>query len=131
MHVKLLSRKSVASDKNGGLSAEGLAAALRERILRGDLRDGDSVPSVRALAGDLGAAAGTVQKAYITLAAEGLLRKRLTGGYVVNFDPNVARPEQLLAPLVQEFVDTTLERGFTKAQIVTALSAYLELNGDV
>jgi GntR family transcriptional regulator len=47
---------------------------LRVRLVEGDLRPGDRVPSIRELASDLGLHFNTVAEAYRELAAEGWLR---------------------------------------------------------
>jgi DNA-binding transcriptional regulator YhcF (GntR family) len=47
--------------------SEQLAAAIAERIRRGSLAPGARLPTVRALAEDLGLAANTVAKAYRAL----------------------------------------------------------------
>lgn len=51
-----------------------LAAALRERIMSGDLRPGDALPSINRLAQEEGLAKTTVQKALQVLKDEGLVR---------------------------------------------------------
>jgi DNA-binding GntR family transcriptional regulator len=51
-----------------------LAAALRERIMSGDLRPGDALPSINRLAQETGLAKTTVQKAVGVLKDEGLVR---------------------------------------------------------
>jgi len=52
-------------------------------IARGDLAEGDHLPTVRALAGDLGLAVNTVARAYKELEAEGLVTTRRRAGTVV------------------------------------------------
>lgn len=51
-----------------------LAATLRERIMSGDLRPGDALPSINRLAQETGWAKTTVQKAIQVLKDEGLVR---------------------------------------------------------
>lgn len=53
-----------------------LEHALRQAIRDGRLPAGESLPSSRTLAGQLGVARGTVVEAYTQLAAEGYLRSR-------------------------------------------------------
>ncbi|ORW92277.1 MocR-like pyridoxine biosynthesis transcription factor PdxR [Mycolicibacter terrae] len=53
-----------------------LEHALRQAIRDGRLAPGESLPSSRTLAGQLGVARGTVVEAYTQLAAEGYLRSR-------------------------------------------------------
>ena len=63
-----------------GSSASGIAAALRTRIERGELAPGTLLPSVRAVAVDLGVNRNTVVAAYRQLAQAGLVEARGRGG---------------------------------------------------
>ena len=61
--------------------------------MAGQLKRGSRVPSVRALASELGIARATVENAYGLLMAEGFLQSRGQGGTVVS------APESLSAPV--------------------------------
>ncbi|CAH0192114.1 aminotransferase class I/II-fold pyridoxal phosphate-dependent enzyme [Microbacterium sp. Bi128] len=63
-----------------GRSASEISADLRERIERGHLQSGDALPSVRALAAELGVNRNTVVAAYRMLAQAGLVVARGRGG---------------------------------------------------
>lgn len=63
-----------------GRSASGIAADLRSRIERGELAPGTLLPSVRAVAADLGVNRNTVVAAYRQLAQAGLVEARGRGG---------------------------------------------------
>ncbi|KQR25620.1 PLP-dependent aminotransferase family protein [Curtobacterium sp. Leaf154] len=54
----------------------GVVARVRAMVHDGTLREGDPLPSTRALAGELGVARGTVVAAYEQLDGEGYLRTR-------------------------------------------------------
>lgn len=60
-----------------------IAAGLRSAIVTGRVAGGETVPSTRSLAADLGVARGTVVAAYETLLGEGYLLSRAGGGTVV------------------------------------------------
>ncbi|GAA4113156.1 GntR family transcriptional regulator [Knoellia locipacati] len=62
---------------------EQVRAQLAGLIARGNLAEGDRLPTVRALAGDLGLAVNTVARAYKELEAEGLVTTRRRAGTVV------------------------------------------------
>ncbi|WP_404385217.1 GntR family transcriptional regulator [Knoellia locipacati] len=62
---------------------EQVRAQLAGLIGRGDLAEGDRLPTVRALAGDLGLAVNTVARAYKELEAAGLVTTRRRAGTVV------------------------------------------------
>lgn len=66
-------------------------------IARGELRPGDGLPSVRALASDLGVNLHTVHKAYALLRDEGhLLMRGRAGACVADFQQD-ATPERIMA----------------------------------
>ena len=62
---------------------EQIRAQLADLIARGNLAEGDRLPTVRALAGDLGVAVNTVARAYKELEAEGLVTTNRRAGTVV------------------------------------------------
>jgi len=53
-----------------------IADEIRALVARGELRDGDGLPSVRQLGGQVGVNLNTVARAYRTLAEEGLVELR-------------------------------------------------------
>jgi GntR family transcriptional regulator/MocR family aminotransferase len=65
---------------------------VKQAIMAGQLKRGSRVPSVRALASELGVARATVENAYGLLMAEGFLQSRGQAGTVVS------APESLSAP---------------------------------
>ena len=62
-----------------------------EGIARGELSSGDSLPSVRQLAADLGINLHTVNKAYSVLKQEGFLRVDRRRGAVIALDTDKMR----------------------------------------
>jgi GntR family transcriptional regulator/MocR family aminotransferase len=71
-----------------------IAAAVRAAVLGGVLGPGDTLPSTRALATDLGVSRGVVVTAYEQLVGEGFATGRRGGGTVVAVrpDPAASRP---------------------------------------
>ncbi|GAB2610807.1 PLP-dependent aminotransferase family protein [Pseudactinotalea suaedae] len=71
----------IALDRSSGtpLSAQ-LSAQIRDRILEETLREGDRLPSTRALSTELGTARSVVEQAYSQLVAEGWLVGRHGSG---------------------------------------------------
>ncbi len=59
---------------------------VKALILRGDLRRDDHLPSVRALARDLGINPNTIQKAYTELERQGVIASLSGRGSIVVFD---------------------------------------------
>ncbi|MEG2576691.1 MAG: GntR family transcriptional regulator [Glutamicibacter sp.] len=77
---------------------EQIRSQIASLISLGDPPSGSKLPTVRALATDLGVAAGTVARAYKELEAEELITSRRRAGTVVNERPQpVDTSEDLLA----------------------------------
>lgn len=65
----------------------GIASAIARLITAGDLAPGDRLPTVRALAADLGVSPATVSHAWQTLSAAGLIVSRGRSGSLVRSAP--------------------------------------------
>ena len=77
---------------------EQIRSQIASLISLGDLPSGSKLPTVRALATDLGVAVGTVARAYKELEAEELITSRRRAGTVVNERPQpVDTSEDLLS----------------------------------
>lgn len=80
-----------------------IVAELRARILTGDLRPGDRLPSIRQLAQRWGVAVATATRAMATLRDDGLVEATVGSGTVVSRKvPD--RPRQVRQPLTQHQV---------------------------
>jgi len=81
---------------------EQIRSQIAALINLGELAPGNRLPTVRALATDLGVAAGTVARAYKELEAEGLISSRRRAGTVVSERPgSVDTHEDLVAAVDQ------------------------------
>jgi GntR family transcriptional regulator len=101
---------------------------IRALIERGDLVGGDTVPTVRQLAGDLGVAPNTVARAYAELKAEGWLagdERRPTR--VATRVPGRAKQarRRTLDAAVREFVTSLRARGYTGEEIAGEIRSAL------
>lgn len=102
---------------------------FRNLIERGELRAGDTLPTVRQLAGDLGVAPNTVARAYAELQGEGLLtsnRRRGTSvaaGVRTRDKPTRARK---LHEAIARFLETLAHRGYTQTEVATALRRFVK-----
>ncbi|MGZ4149743.1 MAG: GntR family transcriptional regulator [Actinomycetota bacterium] len=96
---------------------------IRARIGGGALLPGDRVPTVRALAADLGLAPNTVARAYRELEAEGwLVGRGRAGTFVADDLPELpSDAEQALAETAQAFARRAEQLGFTIEDAVRAL----------
>lgn len=107
--------------------SEQLATAISERIHRGSLAPGARLPTVRALADDLGLAANTVAKAYRALEYDGLIEGRgRAGTFVVERLPErLPDAERRLAEAAAAFARRGAQLGFGKEEIARALNRVL------
>ena len=91
-------------------------------IQDGTLREGAQLPTVRALAGQLGVAQGTVKRAYDELERQGILTKAAGRGSFVAYRPPQAQSAQEAAALA---ADQLLERLHTLGLSDTQMEALL------
>ena len=63
-----------------------IADEIRERVVEGDWRPGERVPSIRELAVELGVNPNTVTKSYQRLVERGIISSRRGLGYFVSED---------------------------------------------
>ena len=87
-----------------------IAARVRIAVAAGDLRPGDSLPSVRVLARDLRMNPATVSQAYRDLATDGFVEKRHGQGTFVQEVPSYLRDEERAAS-AQRLVRKLLQDG--------------------
>lgn len=96
---------------------------MQLRIIAGQYRPGERIPSVRELAAEAGVNPNTMQKALAELEKEGLVMAQRTSGRVVTEDMDMikATRSQLAREQVQEFIDKMEKLGFNKKEIVALL----------
>lgn len=81
-------KTSITVDLDGAVPPyEQIRRQIASLIVIGELGPGDRLPTVRALAADLGVAVGTVSRAYKELEASGALQSRRRLGTVVSPTP--------------------------------------------
>lgn len=101
-----------------------IADQLREFVERGDLRPGETLPTVRQLAADLRVAPNTVARAYTELQDAGwLTTDGRRGTHVADSTPaeDIKRRALVLQSDVETYVNTLRRRGYSKSEIRTAL----------
>jgi GntR family transcriptional regulator len=105
---------------------EQLRRQLVELIETGQLVEGERLPPLRQLAGDLGLAVGTVARTYRELEVAGLVRSRRGGGTrvaVAVTRPSVKERQSRLAGLAAAYVLKARALGATEAEITAAVRA--------
>ena len=96
---------------------------IQLRIIVGQYKPGEKIPSVRELAAEAGVNPNTMQKALTELERSGLVMAQRTSGRIVTEDKEMIREirNQLAREQVQEFVNKMKELGFDRDEIVTLL----------
>ena len=101
---------------------------LRAKVLAGDLPAGDALPSIRSLARQQHVSVITVQRAYETLAREGIIQARRGKGFHVS-DIAEGRKRMIAAARLREslgpIVGNALAEGLAPEEIRAALAALL------
>lgn len=106
-----------------------IAARVRVAVAAGELKTGDGLPSVRALAARLRVNPATVVQAYRELEVEGLVQMRQGAGtYVTDVTPERRARERAIDArrLVRDLLAEAARRGISAADLVHALDAELK-----
>lgn len=89
-----------------------IADSFKKQILNGELRSGDYLPSVRALAADLKLSVVTTLKAYDMLVQEGLISSKAGKGYYVN-----EQDDEMIREQHMRIVEEQLQKALDAAKI--------------
>jgi GntR family transcriptional regulator len=106
---------------------EQVRAQLAGHVAAGVLRAGDRLPTVRALAADLGLAVGTVARAYRELEAQGVVvSRRRTGTVVAQPAPGAPQvPDRGLSEAAAALVARARSAGLDDERVVDLVRAAL------
>lgn len=102
---------------------------MRGLIERGELRPGDSLPTVRQLAGDLGVAPNTVARAYAELQQDGWLASEgRRGTRVAPHTPATDKRARAraLRDAIAHFLTTLAHRGYSDGEVAGALQHFIQ-----
>lgn len=106
---------------------EQLRSQLAALITAGTLADGERLPTVRALANDLGIAPGTVSRTYRDLEAAGLVTTRRRVGTLVTA-PARTLDRAAVTEAARRYVRLARDHGLTDAEVRDAVAAELVLS---
>ncbi|MFB2579966.1 GntR family transcriptional regulator [Herbiconiux sp. P15] len=104
---------------------EQLRAGIRDAVASGALVAGARLPTVRALAGELGLAANTVARAYRELETDGIIETRGRLGSYVSATGDPAQQEAQLA--ARAYADRTASLGVAPSEALALAAAALGL----
>ncbi len=79
-----------------------IADQIRDRILQGEWRAGERIPSIRELAIDLGVNPNTVTKSYQALMDREIIENQRGRGYFVSADATATILDQMRVELVRD-----------------------------
>lgn len=103
-----------------------LANQIIEHIAKGELKNGDTLPSVRTMATDLGINVSTVSKSYHELEEKGLIELKPKAKAVIiggqKREMEESEVEKALKPIVAE----AYARGLEKEQIMSLFNRLLK-----
>lgn len=106
-----------------------LVAQITTAIRLGQLKGGDSLPSVRGLAKELHINPSTVSKAYKTLIDQSVLISKSGLGIYINEelqDVPFPKDESALSNQMEEFVQSLISKGYLKSDIKKCISEILK-----
>lgn len=109
-----------------------LAERIERRILRGELKPGDKLPSVRDMGIQSGVNPNTVQRTYREMEAMLIVETRRGQGTFVTEDESVLQNmrDSLKANEISHFVTSMKAMGYSNKEIITGLETFLsELKG--
>ncbi len=108
-----------------------LASQVMEAVVRGQLKEGDKLPSVRELARETTVNPNTVVKAYDILERDGVIyRRRGAGCFITGKTTNLGLPERRkrLAKLMEKAVNDGTYLGFDGPALLAALEEQINKN---
>ena len=115
--------------KSGLPIYEQIERQIKDMIIAGTLKEGESLPSIRALAADSKISVITVKRAYEDLEKEGMIYSvQGKGFYVDNPDLQYMKEKKTLSleEKLAEWVDTAKESGMTREEAVDMLGILWE-----
>lgn len=96
-----------------------LTNQIIEGIARGELQAGDPLPSVRALAADLGVNMHTVNKSYHQLESKRIIRIQPKSGAIISPEAHLSESElRVLGAAFRPMIAECLVKGMTGADIL-------------
>ena len=105
---------------------EQIVNQLKNAVVTGELKAGEALPSIRALAADLGVSVITTKRAYEELEKEGLVRS--VGFYVCEYNADYLKEKQLvlLEKRLNEVIEEAKQAGLAKEDFVEMVQALYE-----
>lgn len=105
---------------------------MKKLIVTGELKEGDRLPSVRELSGELKVNPNTIQRSYQELEREGLVFTQRGMGTFVSEDIEMVKKlkNTMALSIVQEFIIEMKSIGFDKDGIIDLIRSIMEGDRD-
>lgn len=107
-----------------------IADSFREDIMSGKLKQGEYLPSIRALARELKISVISTMKAYEQLESEGLVTAMQGKGFYVNSQDSDMMKEQYMRKVeesLQDAIDAAKVAGISKEELMETFSVLLQM----
>ena len=107
-----------------------IADSFREDIMSGKLKQGEYLPSIRALARELKISVITTMKAYEQLESEGLVTAMQGKGFYVTSQDSDMMKEQYMRKVeenLQDAIDAAKVAGISKEELMETFSVLLQM----
>lgn len=108
---------------------EQIASQIKGQILSGTLKEGDALPSMRALAQDLRVSVITTKRAYEILESEGFIQSFTgRGSFVSAADPEMLKEQNLreIEEHLSAASDIAKRSGVSKQELLDILSVFFD-----
>ncbi len=108
---------------------EQIASQIKGLILGGTLREGDALPSMRALAQDLRVSVITTKRAYEILESEGFIQSFTgRGSFVSAADPEMLKEQNLrdIEEHLSAATDIAKRSGVSKQELIDILGVFFD-----
>ncbi|PLS15613.1 GntR family transcriptional regulator [Bacillus sp. M6-12] len=104
-----------------------VADKIYSAIVRGEIKSGEKLPSVRDTAVQMGVNPNTIQRTYAEMEREGVVEtKRGQGTFVrENSDVVIALRNRIKSDIIQNFVQSMQEIGLSKEEMVQGVRQFL------
>ena len=119
----------IISNSSGKPIYEQIKDQIKTAIVKGELKEGEQLPSIRALANSLRVSAITTKRAYTDLEATGLIETvQGKGSFVAGGNADLIREEQMreVEGLLAKAVERGRACGLTDAELTEMLALVLD-----
>ncbi len=102
------------------------------QYVRGEIKSGDRLPSVREMAVEMGVNPNTIQRTYSEIERDGIVETRRGQGTFVKNDPALIASlrTRIQTEVIETFVENMKEIGLSREEMLTAVQQFLKKQGD-